>query len=549
MKKVLSVILAVIIAVMVAPFAFAAGTIDETESNDTFTAANMIPAGGEIRGNLSSQNDIDYFNVTPTKNGKLTFTFKHDFYDSSNGWDISIFRKNTNGTYNSLFSFRANRNSSESLTTIPISVIADTTYVVKIACPYSSSNYYTSKLYTVSYSFTETEYYEREYNNTFTNATFLPESKDIEGNLDTVNDEDYYYCTPNKNGKLQFVFKHSFVDNDTRGWDIAVYMKNKGGDYSVALTDTIRLNSGETWITLAIGAKANTTYCFKIACPYTSSNYLTNNQYSVSYLFDATEYYEREFNDSYATANTLPSGIAVSGVMIGLDNDFFSFVSAKTGKLSIDFIHPYYDDDVRGWDVYLYAKNGDGTYSQLSKTTVTLNKPETVSIPFDSVAGNTYCVKITVPWNSYNYRTTATYSVKCDYGGSSAASYSLSYNANGGSGAPSAQKGTSVKISGTAPTRDGYTFLGWSPDKTDTAATYQPGDTIILSSDTILYAVWELGYSNPDDPSDPETPDNQGGNNSDSPSRGERIKSFFLKFLSIFTIFIRIIRYLLSAFV
>ena len=112
MKKVLSVILAVIIAVMVAPFAFAAGTIDETESNDTFTAANMIPAGGEIRGNLSSQNDIDYFNVTPTKNGKLAFTFKHDFYDSSNGWDISIFRKNTNGTYNSLFSFRANRNSS-----------------------------------------------------------------------------------------------------------------------------------------------------------------------------------------------------------------------------------------------------------------------------------------------------------------------------------------------------------------------------------------------------------------------------------------------------
>ena len=69
--------------------------------------------------------------------------------------------------------------------------------------------------------------------------------------------------------------------------------------------------------------------------------------------------------------------------------------------------------------------------------------------------------------------------------------YTLSYNANGGSGAPSAQSGaTSYTISTTRPTRSGYLFLGWSESKTATMASYTSGDSITLTSDTTLYAVW-----------------------------------------------------------
>ena len=44
------------------------------------------------------------------------------------------------------------------------------------------------------------------------------------------------------------------------------------------------------------------------------------------------------------------------------------------------------------------------------------------------------------------------------------ASYKVTYNANGGSGAPSAQTkyyGTTLKLSTTKPTRNGYNFKGW----------------------------------------------------------------------------------------
>lgn len=78
-------------------------------------------------------------------------------------------------------------------------------------------------------------------------------------------------------------------------------------------------------------------------------------------------------------------------------------------------------------------------------------------------------------------------------------SYSISYNANGGSGAPSSQTkyyGTNIALSSTVPTRTGYTFLGWATSSYATSAAYEPGETYTGNSSITLYAVWEAkGYS------------------------------------------------------
>lgn len=76
----------------------------------------------------------------------------------------------------------------------------------------------------------------------------------------------------------------------------------------------------------------------------------------------------------------------------------------------------------------------------------------------------------------------------------------LSYNANGGSGAPSAQSATiwnattsyKFTLSSTNPTRTGYTFLGWATSSTATSATYSVGASVTLSANTTLYAVWKI---------------------------------------------------------
>ena len=99
----------------------------------------------------------------------------------------------------------------------------------------------------------------------------------------------------------------------------------------------------------------------------------------------------------------------------------------------------------------------------------------------------------------------------------------ITYNANGGTGAPAQQTftGTSVTLSTVVPTfglmdatkksnityngnggtpsktTDGAfwqrpcTFLGWATSSNASVATYQSGQTITVSSDIILYAVWQ----------------------------------------------------------
>ena len=72
--------------------------------------------------------------------------------------------------------------------------------------------------------------------------------------------------------------------------------------------------------------------------------------------------------------------------------------------------------------------------------------------------------------------------------------YNISYNANGGSGAPSTQSkyhGSTLTLRSAKPTRTGYIFKGWSTSSTATKASYQPGDNYTSNSNVTLYAVWE----------------------------------------------------------
>ena len=60
--------------------------------------------------------------------------------------------------------------------------------------------------------------------------------------------------------------------------------------------------------------------------------------------------------------------------------------------------------------------------------------------------------------------------------------YSITYNANGGSGAPDIQtydydSVDTINLSSTTPTRTGYTFLGWSLSDNASTSSYMPSQT------------------------------------------------------------------------
>lgn len=72
--------------------------------------------------------------------------------------------------------------------------------------------------------------------------------------------------------------------------------------------------------------------------------------------------------------------------------------------------------------------------------------------------------------------------------------YEISYEANNGNNAPDRQiysKGSSVTITSSQPTRDGYHLLGWSTNSNSTTAEYLPGNTYNINGSITLYAVWQ----------------------------------------------------------
>lgn len=69
----------------------------------------------------------------------------------------------------------------------------------------------------------------------------------------------------------------------------------------------------------------------------------------------------------------------------------------------------------------------------------------------------------------------------------------VSFSANGGSGAPgsmSVTKNKSFTLPATKPTRSGYTFTGWARGSANGREIYQPRGTCTLSAGTTFYAQW-----------------------------------------------------------
>ena len=72
--------------------------------------------------------------------------------------------------------------------------------------------------------------------------------------------------------------------------------------------------------------------------------------------------------------------------------------------------------------------------------------------------------------------------------------YTISFDANGGEGAPAAVTkiyGQSLTLPETQPTREKHRFLGWAESSSATSPDYLAGGSYDRNGDAVLYAVWE----------------------------------------------------------
>lgn len=144
-----------------------------------------------------------------------------------------------------------------------------------------------------------------------------------------------------------------------------------------------------------------------------------------------------------------------------------------------------------------YDSNGGSTISEYSE----ISSGESILIISDSPQKEGYTF---LGWSSNKTSTTAEYFSGSEIIPSSSLvlyavwkieEFSIVYDANGGSNAPLSQTktyGIDLILSKDTPSKEGYTFKGWSTDKSDVVAEYQPNSVYTLNTATTLYAIWEI---------------------------------------------------------
>ena len=108
-----------------------------------------------------------------------------------------------------------------------------------------------------------------------------------------------------------------------------------------------------------------------------------------------------------------------------------------------------------------------------------------------------------VKWNTKADGSGTSYNPGASYTGNAAltlyaiwvlAGHNITFNANGGTGAPATifkNADATITIPTTVPVRSGYDFLGWATSAGGTAV-YQPGDSYSTNAALNLYAVWDI---------------------------------------------------------
>lgn len=155
------------------------------------------------------------------------------------------------------------------------------------------------------------------------------------------------------------------------------------------------------------------------------------------------------------------------------------------------------------WEVYYSGnKTNYGMTASAGGGSVNLNSVGTNAASGSGSFTGTFSISgygaqtksITVTFRNYNDLSDSAYGyVAFNVSVPAWPSYTVSYNANGGSGAPSSQtkyKDTTLKLQTTVPTRTGYSFKDWNTASGGTGKPYASGANYTDNSAVTLYAQW-----------------------------------------------------------
>ena len=299
-KALLSLIMALIMALGCFSAAFATDAATEDSDNNTIATADALVIGGSITGAFDAADDVDYFAFTTEKEGLLTVSIEHNTNESTLGYfNVDVIDAETK----TLTSFISKGNDKKVTSTV--FGVGVGTYYIKV----TPITFDRTLSYTVSVAENKTSVAEKEPNNAPADATAIDKitakgsTKKYAGFISAASDVDYYKFTTAKDGYIYFYIYN--YENSAASYtaELVSYFTTSTTE-KVLGTITIGANEASA-MSASVGVKGGVYYYLKV----TSADGSTGG-YEIKFYYGEDSKTEIEYNDEAGAATDLAASNA-----------------------------------------------------------------------------------------------------------------------------------------------------------------------------------------------------------------------------------------------
>ena len=362
---ILTVLSATVIALEVKDSLFYMNT--PTFINTKALSSNTHGFNVTVKGNLDSTKDYEAYMFTLDNNGALSVTFNHEEVTESvlEGWRVTLYHIEETDEdwyeYKELTYFDAFW--SDVTSSWGETGLKKGTYCIMV----EPGELFLPGEFDLTLSFTPTESFEKEFNDTKETADILRLNRLIYGSSGQRSgdaDIDYFKFELTADTYVDISFTHDDDKLPQVGWVVRLLTDDNQEISSFASRyQDPTLNTGK------INLKPGIYY----VCVETQIQ--TGMTYRIKVETGVSETTEFEINDTPEKAELFPENTIVSGSLapkvMGLDKDYFRITLEEESYVTINFTHAFdekeFDEDYNGWNVRLLKKNEDGTLTEMVK--------------------------------------------------------------------------------------------------------------------------------------------------------------------------------------
>ena len=290
------------------------------------------------------------------------------------------------------------------------------------------------------------------------------------------------------NSSYTFTFSSPFTYT---GGSLVVHISSANGGTATSSS------SGSTW--LGISSTTNYQGCYAYGSNSASATTGTRVYFLPKTAFTYTT---PPSNSTCATATILSCGSTLNGTTVGTSGTTHGISGASISNYGV-----WYTFTGDGGETTVSSSTGGefdhgmaiarGSCNNLTLLDVVDGQyaSGTESYNFTTVSGETYYIYV-AHYDS-NSSTTGTFTI------SRTCSYTVSYNANGGTGtmtdpnSPYISGSTVTVLANTFTAPSGMTFNGWNTAANGSGTSYSPGATFTITANTTLYAQWTSSVCTP----------------------------------------------------